>query len=194
MAWDWGFAGGEPELVRTAVVHYQFEAIHPLNDGNGRLGRLLISLYLRSKGLLDHPFLNLSEQLEENGDEYRDRLREVDKRKDWDGWVLFFLSAIIRRATMRRIFLRQLADLYLDVRKKLESASESGTVLRAVDLVFERIVVTAKTIEEKLEISAPYSYKIIRRLEKHGLLKRSRRHSWPQLYNSPSLLEFWQKA
>ena len=85
----------EPDiLVQTAIAHYQFEAIHPFLDGNGRIGRLLIPIMLYEKGILSYPLLYVSEYFERNRDDYYAYLRLVDKEDDWESWVRYFLISI----------------------------------------------------------------------------------------------------
>lgn len=106
----------------------------------------------------------------------------------------FFLRAVESRAVARRLLLRELAEFYRSTRERFEEASESGTILRAVDLVFERLILTARMVEEELQVSGPYSYRIIQRLEEYGLIQKSTRYTRPQMYISSSLFEFWDKA
>ena len=87
-----------PPLVRCALMHYQFETLHPFLDGNGRLGRLLIIFYLVGTGLLPAPFLYLSSYFEQHKDDYYDRLQAVREDGDMDGWLVFFLTAVSRQA------------------------------------------------------------------------------------------------
>jgi len=184
----------EAELVRCAIVHYQFEAIHPFLDGNGRMGRLLISLYLHARGLLEHPVLNLSQYLERQRAGYLDRLRAVGEESDWMQWISFFLRAVATQASERRRILLELADFYRQTRDDLERAGVSANTLRAVDTIFEKVVVTASDIRKALNVSAPSSYAILRRLIEAGLVQESPRKSWPQLYTCKQLLDFWQKV
>ena len=85
-------------LIQTAIVHAQFELIHPFNDGNGRIGRLLISLFLYQKKKISRPIFYISGYLESHRDEYYAHLRGISQKKDWDGWVEFFLRAVAAEA------------------------------------------------------------------------------------------------
>ena len=95
---DWERFANEPstlpDLVRCALLHEQFEAIHPFNDGNGRIGRLLVTLFLVERGRLSQPLLYLSEYIEANRQDYYDSLQRVRTRGDWTNWLLFFLEGV----------------------------------------------------------------------------------------------------
>jgi Fic family protein len=103
---------GEPELIRCALIHYQFEAIHPFLDGNGRVGRLLISLYLHDRGLLNYPILSLSQYFEANRDDYYRALEGVNAKENWLNWITFFLDAVLKQARSRYEALCGLSSLY----------------------------------------------------------------------------------
>src|SRR5690625_4146440 len=99
-------------LVQLAVLHAEFEAIHPFLDGNGRLGRLIIPLFLKAKGLLSAPNFYLSEYLESHRDEYYERLLAVSRDDDWTGWCRFFLDAIIKQAAANQEKAQAIHALY----------------------------------------------------------------------------------
>jgi Fic family protein len=114
---------GIDPLVKMAVIHYQFEAIHPFFDGNGRTGRILLLLYLKLAGLLNNPSLYLSKYIIENKDEYYFNLREVTEKNDWQGWILYMLDMIEKTALFGR---RQISSIELlmaemgsEIQKKL---------------------------------------------------------------------------
>src|SRR5690625_1214560 len=89
-----------PDLVKVAIIHYQFETIHPFLDGNGRVGRLLITLYLVSTGVLKRPILYLSDYFEKNRIDYYDNLMRVREKNDLSGWIQFFLEGVIDRKSV----------------------------------------------------------------------------------------------
>lgn|GEM_PF-6510586 len=109
-------------------------------------------------------------------------------------WISFFLRAVATQASERRRILLELADFYRQTRDDLERAGVSANTLRAVDTIFEKVVVTASDIRKALNVSAPSSYAILRRLIEAGLVQESPRKSWPQLYTCKQLLDFWQKV
>jgi Fic family protein len=106
-------------LLQTAVVHAQFELLHPFKDGNGRIGRLIIPLFLYSRGALIRPMFYLSNYLEENRTEYYARLKAISDKGDWNGWIEFFLKGIIEQARMNIIKTRAILELYDETLKKI---------------------------------------------------------------------------
>ncbi len=127
---------GLPLLVRLALIHYQFEAIHPFLDGNGRIGRLLITLLLCVDGMLPQPLLYLSAYFERHRDEYYHRLMEVSRNGDWNAWILYFLNGV--EAQSRDAIERSdaLLSLWSSYRHRLQEARASALLLRLVDALF----------------------------------------------------------
>jgi Fic family protein len=125
-----------PPLVKLALTHYQFEAIHPFRDGNGRVGRLLVALLLVERGLISQPLLYLSAYFEAHCSEYYDRLAAVSSRGDWDGWVRFFLQAVAEQATDAVERARRLLALRDDYHVRLQSARASALPIKLVDCLF----------------------------------------------------------
>lgn len=131
-----------PPLIVIACLHYQFEAIHPFVDGNGRIGRLLVILLLVEWGLLPGPLLDLSAYLEPRRDEYYARLLAVSTHGDWTGWVRFFLGMLANQAvdaTRRAAALHRLREAY---RKRVSTPRSTGTALLLVDALFETPAMT----------------------------------------------------
>lgn len=114
---------GIDPLVKMAVIHYQFEAIHPFFDGNGRTGRIILLLYLKLVGLLDNPSLYLSKYIIENKDEYYSNLRKVTEKNDWQGWILYMLDMIEKSAIYGRKQISAIemlmTEMGLEIQKKL---------------------------------------------------------------------------
>src|SRR4029077_8438281 len=125
-----------PPLVQAALLHYQFEAIHPFLDGNGRVGRLLITLFLLERRLLPAPLLYLSAFFEATRREYYDRLRGVSQRGEWNAWIAYFLRGVARQAedALRRAeSINRLEDQW----RETLAVSPSRTALTLVDLLTE---------------------------------------------------------
>jgi Fic family protein len=162
-----------PALVRLALVHYQFEAIHPFLDGNGRVGRLLISLLLCHDGLLPQPLLYLSAYFERHRSEYYRHLLAVSRQGRWGDWVRFFVRGV--RSEGRDALERsaKLIDLREKYRRKLQSARRSVLALRTVDLVFESPVVTIGMAAARLEVTQRSAALHVGRLEAAGILTES---------------------
>jgi Fic family protein len=144
---------GLPPLIDAALIHYQFETIHPFADGNGRVGRMLITLHLYASKTIRQPILYLSPTLESRKDEYIDRMFEVSRTGDWHGWLRFFLE-IVKLASLAAI---TTADQLLTVQRRyradLQKAGRSANVLAIIDLLFRSPVVSIPQIAEHLDVT-----------------------------------------
>lgn len=162
-----------PVLVRAALIHYQFETIHPFLDGNGRLGRLLIILFLVEKGLLPQPLLYMSSYFEARKGDYYDRLQAVRERGELQEWVQFFLHGVAVQATDAVERAERLADLREVYRGRLQgSRSRAGEV---VELLFENPIATAKFAANRLGITPQGAHLLLQQLERSGVLIEWRR-------------------
>lgn len=161
-----------PDLVKAAIAHYQFETIHPFNDGNGRIGRLLITLYLVSKGILQKPSLYLSDFFERNRSSYIDALMRVRTADDIGHWVRFFLAGVLEiskkgRRTMQAIqALREAVELQC-----LTLGKRAPNARRALSLLYRRGVVSARNIETELGVTSATANAIIRDFVKLQILQ-----------------------
>ncbi len=142
-----------PPLVRLGLIHYQFEAIHPFLDGNGRIGRLLITLLLSVWGLLPQPVLYLSAFFERHRSEYYDRLLAVSRRAEWDVWIEYFLAGVCSQAQDARDRSKRLLDLRETYRDRLQSARASTLLLRLVDELFAAPAVTIPRAAAVLDVT-----------------------------------------
>src|SRR4030042_3910649 len=125
-------------LVHLAIVKAQFEIIHPFLDGNGRLGRMLIPLFLFDKKLLSSPMFYLSAYLESNREIYYTRLQAVSQQHDWNGWIHFFLTAIVNQAAINIDKVRGILRLYGDMKTKMQETTHSQFAILALDAIFSR--------------------------------------------------------
>ena len=139
------------KLVQIAIAHYQFESIHPFLDGNGRVGRLLISLFLYDKKLLSHPFLYLSEYLEEYRDDYYALLRGVSEKQDWGSWIKFFLSALTVQARETEVVAMEILALYQKLKAETENMN-SIYALNFLDTIFSHPVFTTASLKKQTKI------------------------------------------
>ena len=144
---------GLPPLVRLGLMHYQFETIHPFQDGNGRLGRTLILLGLCQEGLLTVPVLNASLYFERNRQDYYDRLLRVSTHGDWHGWLCFFLEGIVVAATETDAKLAELLALQRRYHEIVRSAGRSALLLTIIDQLFNRPVITIPQVQKLLNIT-----------------------------------------
>lgn len=161
---------GLPPLVVIACLHYQFEAIHPYVDGNGRVGRLLIVLLLVEWGLLPAPLLDISAYFEPRRDEYYAGLLNVSANGDWAGWLRFFLHAVAEQAhdAMRRA--RSLEHLRKDYRARLAAARSSSLLLKLSDHLFDMPAITVRAARELLGLSHRAAVLNIEKLVAAGVL------------------------
>lgn len=175
-----------PPLIQAALMHYQFEAIHPYTDGNGRIDRLLIVLFLCTKGVLRTPLLYLSAYFERLRDDYYDLLLRVSKTGDWDPWLRFFLRGVDLQARDAAARSRRMRSLEDDYRSRLKGV-RSGNTLRLLDEVLMRPFVTAQHAARVLDVTLPAARKLLERFVALGILEedRSRR---PRHYVARELL------
>lgn len=159
-----------PLLVRMALVHYQIEAIHPFEDGNGRIGRMLVVLMLCSEGVLPHPLLYLSAYFEKHRQEYYDRLLRVSTRGDWSGWITFFLKGVVSQsadAIERSSRLTRLREKY---HMGLHNSRSSSLLLQLTDRLFEQPATMGTLVSEQLGVTHTTAMTYLRALEKHGVV------------------------
>jgi Fic family protein len=159
-----------PPLIRLALIHYQFEAIHPSIDGNGRIGRLLISLLLINWNLQPVPLLYLSAYCERQRDAYYDHLLAVSERGNWQAWLEFFLRgvAVQSRDTIARA--RQIQDLQSQWREQLTQTRASALLLRLVDSLFDAPMLTIPQAQKLLGVTYRSASQNIQKLVKTGIL------------------------
>ena len=161
-----------PHLIRVAISHYQFETIHPFLDGNGRIGRLMIPLYLISHGLLDKPSLYMSDFFERNRASYYDALMRVRIGHDLTHWLLFFLNGVEQTAIKGRDVFREVLRLRATFDQLVLSMGKRGALAnRLLTLIYRQPVLTAKDIESFLVISTPTANALVKVFVEKGLLK-----------------------
>ncbi len=161
-----------PELLKIALVHYQFETIHPFLDGNGRVGRLLITLYLVSKGILKQPVLYLSDFFERNRIHYYDNLMRVREKNDLLQWFKFFLVGIVETAKNSITTFDNILKLQKEVEAQIRTlGSRTANAQKIVNYLYQRPIVDAAKVGELAEISAASAYKLVADLEQFGILK-----------------------
>jgi Fic family protein len=161
-----------PELLKAALVHYQFETIHPFLDGNGRVGRLLITLYLVSRGILKQPVLYLSDFFERNRQLYYDNLMRVREKNDLAQWFRFFLVGVIETAKSSTATFDNILKLQKQVETQLQTlGSRTANAQKVMYYLYQRPVIDAAKAGEVAGVSAASAYKLIADLEQFGILK-----------------------
>lgn len=159
-----------PPLVRLALIHYQFEAIHPFIDGNGRIGRLLISLLLVHWKLLPFPLLYLSAYFERRRQDYYDLLLAISQQGSWREWVMFFLQGVAEQAQDANAKARELQSLQKLWYGLIGGHSSAGLLLRTIDLFFKQPIVSASEIQQQFGVTHRTANKIIRELQELSIL------------------------
>ena len=175
----------QDEIVQAAIIHAQFELIHPFCDGNGRIGRMLIPLFLHSRKILAFPSFYLSEYFEAHRDEYIGRLQAISEDGDWHGWIRFFLGSVVEQAESNTEKARGVHQLYEQMKRKLDK-SRSGYSMRVLDGLFYLCAFTSRQLMEYTGISRDSAMRFIRRLRKDGTLKPIRERAGRR----PAILAF----
>ena len=163
-----------PNLIKTALAHYQFETIHPFEDGNGRTGRLIIILQLMSYKMLEKPTLYLSDYFEKNRSAYYDALSRVRESDDIEHWIKFFLIGVAETAKKGKETLEKIIDLrskYETLIVRYIGPKKQKLARELIVLLFEKPVVTAKDVERMLSVTKPTAQALVSDLEKSGILK-----------------------
>lgn len=175
-----------PELIQCALLHEHFEAIHPFLDGNGRIGRLLITLFLIERGRLSKPLLYLSSHIEQHRDDYYAALQRIRTRGDWPAWVCFFLVAV--RDTARGAIDQSRA--ILNLRDSFRQAlAGQHRALSLVDALFINPYTTVARAARNLGVTAPTASKTIRDLERAGILREVSGRDWGRFWLAEPVLK-----
>ncbi len=182
-----------PPLVRMALIHYQFEAIHPFLDGNGRIGRLLITLLLCAEGLLVQPLLYLSAFFERHRSEYYRLLLEVSQRGNWIEWITFFLRGISEQSVDALNRANQLQQLSLEYRQRLHAKRSSATLLQMADLLFKNPVFSPSSISKALNLTYVSAQKNIDKLVGAGILHEITGRKRGRIYMAQQVMEILEK-
>lgn len=181
-----------PPLVQAALMHYQFEAIHPFLDGNGRVGRLLITLFLMERRLLPTPLLYLSAFFEATRRDYYDGLRSVTERGDWEGWVHYFLNGVARQSEDALNRTERITELNIRWRDRL-SGGGSKVPLLLLDMIGDNPYVTVRGAERKLKVAYNTALRGIARLEKAGILVEVSEAKRDRVYCAKALLDILEE-
>lgn len=160
-----------PPLIRLALIHYQFEVIHPFLDGNGRVGRLLLTLLLCAEGLLPQPLLYLSAFFERHQQDYYRLLLAVSQSGAWSEWITYFLRGVADQSRDAIKRSSQLLDLWYEYRKRLQSARTSTLMLRLVDELFSYPVISVPWAAERLGVTQRAIRSHVDKLVSEGILE-----------------------
>ncbi len=178
-----------PDLVQCAIMHEQFEAIHPFLDGNGRVGRLLITLFLVERGRLSQPLLYLSAYIEAHRQDYYDLLQRVRTHGDWVSWFQFFVAGVTEIATEAVKQASQLMDLREKFRVRLRNKAKALILL---DELFMNPYMFVSKAERVLKVSNPTARQAVKILEEQGMLQEVSGRSWGRLYLAKPIMNLLQ--
>ena len=178
-----------PALVQLALVHYQFETIHPFLDGNGRVGRLLVTLLLCAQGLLQQPLLYLSSFFERYRNEYYDRLLAVSQKGEWEEWIIFFLRGIAVQSKDAIERSDNLLKLWRSYRKKMQSVRASALPLQLVDELFSSPAITVSLAEKMLDVTPRAAQLNIEKLITAGILKEATGKQRNRIYVASEIIQ-----
>lgn len=161
-------------LVQAAIIHAQFEKIHPFKDGNGRIGRMLIPLFLYHKNVMSRPVLYVSEFLEENREEYYYRLNKIDEENGWIDWILFFLRAVETQSNKNIEKIKKLQNLYEEYKTIINETLNTKNSIYILDALFQHPICKSNTIFEtvnkKTNIDSSTIDRYLKKLVKNGIL------------------------
>lgn len=184
-----------PVLIKIAIAHYQFEAIHPFEDGNGRIGRLLVLLNMcddeifPEEPLLTGPFINLSNYFLRNRQRYYDSLMRVSSDGDYTDWVKFFLRAMVKQSQHAIDTLEKVEDLREEFKNAANQEGVPEVTEKVVDELFRNPIITIPKVEEKFGVSYQTANKAIHELEKRDILEEMEPNSRPKKFICREILD-----
>ncbi len=161
---------GQDILIRCALLHYQFETIHPFPDGNGRVGRLLIPLYLKASKLMPQPLLYLNPYFERNHDAYIDLMFAVSAQGAWDNWINFFLQGVSEQSADTILRVERLQDLQREYRTRLQETQRSASALQLMEALFDRPATTIPAAQALLDLTYRAAQSNVEKLRDAGIL------------------------
>lgn len=183
-----------PDLIKSAILHYQFESIHPFLDGNGRIGRLLIPLYIQSKGMLEKSCLYISDYIERNKDAYYDMLTRVRTHNDMIGWIKFFLEAVIETSKTAKEKFRNVVELTMEMDKVIMDLSVKPENARKVlDVLYDEPIISRKKILEKIDIKPTTLNVTVNSLQERGIIQETTGYSRNQVFAFQKYIDLFLK-
>ena len=183
-----------PDLIKIAILHYQFESIHPFLDGNGRIGRLLIPLYIQSKGMLDKSCLYISDYIERNKDTYYDMLTRVRTHNDMIAWIKFFLEAVIETSKTAKEKFRNVVELTMEMDKVIVNLPvKSDNVKKVIDVLYNEPVINRKKLCDITKIKEGTIKNIINCLLENNIIVETTGYSRNQIFTFQKYTDLFLK-
>lgn len=170
-AWQSYLASNDIDLLlQTAVIHAQFELLHPFKDGNGRIGRILIPLFLYKKKKLSQPMFYLSSYLEANREEYYMRLQNISREGDWSAWIAFFLQAITEQAKSNNAKIKEIMTLYDGMKEQIYEITHSQYTVNLLDAIFDRPIFETSDFVNRSKINKKTAMDLLKKLREAHIL------------------------
>lgn len=183
-----------PDLIKIAILHYQFESIHPFLDGNGRIGRLLIPLYIQSKGMLDKSCLYISDYIERNKDTYYDMLTRVRTHNDMISWIKFFLEAVIETSKTAKEKFRNVVELTMEMDKVImDLPVKPENARKVLDVLYDEPIVSRKKILELIDIKPTTLNVCINALKEKNIIIETTGYSRNQVFAFQKYIDLFLK-
>ena len=183
-----------PDLIKIAILHYQFESIHPFLDGNGRIGRLLIPLYIQSKGMLDKSCLYISDYIERNKDTYYDMLSRVRTHNDMISWIKFFLEAVIETSKTAKDKFRSVVELTMEMDKVImDLPVKPENAKKVLDVLYDEPIVSRKKILELVDIKPTTLNVCINALKEKNIIIETTGYSRNQVFAFQKYIDLFLK-
>lgn len=183
-----------PDLIKIAILHYQFESIHPFLDGNGRIGRLLVPLYIQSKGMLQKSCLYISDYIERNKDTYYDLLTRVRTQNDIISWIKFFLEAVIETSKTAKEKFRSVVELTMEMDKiVVELPVKSDNVKKVIDVLYNEPVINRKKLCELTNIKEGTIKNVINCLLDNDIIVETTGYSRNQIFTFQKYTDLFLK-
>jgi len=158
-------------LLQTAIVHAQFELLHPFSDGNGRIGRILIPLFLYQKKILHQPMFYLSAYLESNRELYYKKLQDISNHNDWNGWLEFFLEAVIEQSKKNSDKVRSIMSLYEKMKEQILLKTHSQYTISVLDAIFDKPIFKTSDFITRSGINKKTGLSLLKQVQDIGILK-----------------------
>ena len=179
-------------LVQLAILHAEFEALHPFLDGNGRLGRMLVPLFLWQRNVIKHPVFYISAYFEAHRDDYYEKLLAISRDDDWTGWCRFFLEAVQVQAEDHLNKANAILKLYDDLKNRVTDLTRSPYAIRALDWIFKNPIFSSTAFVKKADIPEPTARRFLAVLRENGILEvmKPGHGRKPTLFGLPDLLLF----
>jgi Fic family protein len=177
-----------PPLVQAALIHYQFEAIHPFLDGNGRIGRLMVILLLIEWGLLSQPWLYLSSFFESHRAAYYDHLLAVSQRGEWEQWLTFFLEGILDQSEDAVVRIQRMQHLQQTYYEWVSGERAVDRLVQSVDVLFERPILSIRQMEAAMDIPYRSAQRYVEKLEQMGILREVTGRARNRIYQADKIL------